>query len=87
VVLAQTVGQSYSFVNTRNADLGFVAAARLAATSSDDAGSQWEVPESLHAPISQQAVLLRDVPTARELFDILRSEPIVQLIRDAGYTR
>ena len=51
-------------------------------------GSFWRVPENLHAPIRQDAVLLRkgqDNEAARALMDYLRSERAQALIRSFGY--
>lgn len=56
IVQGTNIAQTYQFVQTGNAELGFVALAQLAGR---DEGSRWVVPESLHAPIAQDAVLLK----------------------------
>ena len=52
------------------------------------AGSLWLVPESLHAPIIQQGVLLvhgENNPAARAFVDFLKSAPAREIITDHGY--
>lgn len=58
LVRGMDVGQTYHMVVTGNAELGFIAASSLAAAPSPG-GSRWRVPASLHAPLAQDAVLLR----------------------------
>ncbi len=54
IVQGHSIGQAFQFVESGNAELGFVALSQLAG----QAGSRWIVPEALHAPIRQDAVLL-----------------------------
>ena len=56
VVQGNNVAQTYQFVITGNAELGFVA---LAQVITHEQGSRWIVPPELHAAIAQDAVLLR----------------------------
>ena len=72
LVTGQDIGQAHSFVQTGNAELGFVAWAQLKQPRGEIAGSYWLVPESLHRPIEQEAVLLRDVPAARALLTFIK---------------
>jgi molybdate transport system substrate-binding protein len=85
VVQGQDIGQAYSFVHTGNAELGFVAYSQIKEPGSEPAGSFWLVPESLHRPIAQEAVLLRDAPAARELVEFVKSAPAREIIRGYGY--
>ena len=55
LVRGNNVAQTYQFVITGNAELGFVA---LAQVIGHERGSRWIVPPELHAPIAQDAVLL-----------------------------
>jgi molybdate transport system substrate-binding protein len=50
------VSQAYQFVETGNAEVGFVALSQLAGK---DEGSRWVVPQELYTPIVQGAVLLK----------------------------
>jgi molybdate transport system substrate-binding protein len=85
IVQGQDVGQAYSFVATGNAELGFVAFAQIKRPGAEPEGSYWLVPESLHAPIEQQAVLLRDEPAARAFLEFVKSEDGRAIIRSYGY--
>ena len=56
IVQGNSIAQAFQFIDTANAELGFVALSQLAGNSS---GSRWLVPQSLYAPILQDAVLLK----------------------------
>src|SRR5262245_16118251 len=85
LVTGQDIGQAYSFVQTGNAELGFIAWAQLARPSAQIEGSYWLVPDSLHRPIEQEAVLLRDVPAARALIEFVKGPEGREIIRSYGY--
>ena len=85
LVTGQDIGQAYSFVQTGNAELGFVAWAQIKQPRGEILGSYWLVPESLHRPIEQEAVLLRDVPAARALLEFVRGPEAREIIRSYGY--
>jgi molybdate transport system substrate-binding protein len=85
LVQGQDIGQAYSFVYTGNAELGFVAYSQLKKPAAEVVGSYWLVPENLHRPIAQEAVLLRDVPAARELVELVKSPAGREIIRSYGY--
>jgi len=85
LVTGQDIGQTYSFVRTGNAELGFVAWAQIKQPGGEIAGSYWLVPQSLHRPIEQEAVLLRDVPAARALFEFVQGPEAREIIRSYGY--
>lgn len=85
LVRGNNVAQAYQFVDTGNAELGLVA---LSQTAGDDGGSRWVVPQRLHTPIAQDAVLLErgaDNPAARAFLEFLKG-PRAQAVNDAyGY--
>ena len=85
LVTGQDIGQTFSFVQTGNAELGFVAWAQLRRPGETIAGSYWLVPESLHRPIEQEAVLLRDVPAARALLEFIAGAEGREIVRSFGY--
>jgi molybdate transport system substrate-binding protein len=86
LVTGQDIGQTYSFVQTGNAELGFVAWAQLKQTA-EVAGSYWLVPDSLHRPIEQEAVLLRDSPGARAFAEFVQGVEAREIVRRYGYGR
>ena len=84
-VIGTNVSQAHQFVRTGNAELGFLALSQVVQTSG---GSRWLVPEDLHAPIRQQAVLLeagRDNPAAARFLDFLESAAAREILRRHGY--
>lgn len=87
-VQGESIGQTFAFVSSRNAELGFVALSQVWADGKLRSGSAWVVPARLHAPIRQDAVLLergRDNPAAAALLDYLRSDAAKAVIRAFGY--
>ena len=87
-VQGENIAQTYQFVSTGNAPLGFVALSEVFANGRIARGSGWIVPESLHAPIRQDAVLLaraRDNRTAQALLAFLRGAKARATMRSYGY--
>ena len=86
IVRGENVGQAYALVATGNAELGLVALS-LAISAGD--ARFLAVPEELHAPIRQDAILLvrgRDNPAAIGFLDFLRhDEDARRLIAAAGF--
>ena len=56
IVQGNNIAQTYQFVETDNAELGFVALSQVADHTD---GSRWLVPDNLYSTISQDAVLLK----------------------------
>jgi molybdate transport system substrate-binding protein len=57
IVQGNSIAQAFQFVDTGNAELGFVALSQLKDVT---AGSRWVVPQTLYSPIKQDAVLLKN---------------------------
>jgi molybdate transport system substrate-binding protein len=88
LVEGENIAQTYQFVATGNAPLGFVALSEVFANGRVAPGSGWIVPEHLHAPIRQDAVLLaraRDNTAAQALLRYLRGAKARGIIRSYGY--
>ena len=86
LVQGNSIAQAFQFVATGNAELGFVA---LSQVIDDHNGSQWLVPEELHDPIRQDAVLLRegeDNEAALAFMAFLRHPEARDLIERFGYS-
>jgi molybdate transport system substrate-binding protein len=88
IVLGENVGQAHALVATGNAELGLLALSYVASERNAMQGSRWPVPESLHDPIHQDAVLLTRAEgnsAARDLLAYLRRPEVRELIRSFGY--
>lgn len=88
IVMGENVGQTFSFVATRNAELGFVGLSQVTSERNEQPGSHWEVPDELHEPIRQEAILLKhgaDNTAAIDFLAFLRSATAQALIRASGY--
>lgn len=84
-VTGENIAQTFQFVHSGNAELGFIARSQLPMVSG---GSTWLVPAHLHAPIQQDAVLLRraaDNAAAHQFLAALQSPPVQQIIEQFGY--
>jgi len=89
LVQGETIGQAYQFVASGNAELGFVASSQLLADANSVTGSSWLIPESLHSPLRQDAVLLKSGqanPAATALMLFLQSPRARALMRANGYS-
>jgi molybdate transport system substrate-binding protein len=85
IVQGNNIGQTFQFVETGNAELGFIALAQVAQS---DAGSRWVVPDGLHEPIRQDAVLLKkgaDNEAAQAFVEFLKGPEATAIIARFGY--
>jgi molybdate transport system substrate-binding protein len=83
LVTGENITQTLQFVETGNAELGFVAASQVVGKS-----GVWIVPAELHEPIRQDAVLLKTGEAnqaATAFVDFLKSDAAVAVIEAAGY--
>jgi molybdate transport system substrate-binding protein len=88
IVQGENIAQTYQFIATENAQLGFVALSQVLTDGKIAQGSAWVVPANLHLPIRQDAILLtkgRSSPAAQALMTYLRSEKARAVIRSYGY--
>lgn len=85
IVQGQNIAQAYQFVETGNAEIGFVALGQIAQSN---IGSRWIVPQELYNPIRQDAVLLikgQDNPAAIAFIEYLKGDVAAEIIRKYGY--
>ncbi|MEJ8840596.1 molybdate ABC transporter substrate-binding protein [Ramlibacter sp. AN1133] len=84
----ENIGQAYQFAASGAAPLGFVALAQVMSDGRITRGSAWIVPAPLHAPLRQDAVLLRPGqarPAAIALLAYLKSDAARAILRGYGY--
>ncbi|MEH6626036.1 MAG: molybdate ABC transporter substrate-binding protein [Motiliproteus sp.] len=86
MVRGENIAQTYQFVKSGNAELGFVAYSQVKRPGHSLEGSMWEVPQSLYTPIKQQAVVLTDKPSVKQFIDFIRSPTATAIINAHGYT-
>jgi len=87
-VQGDNIAQTWQFVSTGNAELGFVALSQVTKDGKISSGSGWIVPSKLHTPIRQDALMLttgKDNPAAEALMKYLKSEKAKAIIRGYGY--
>jgi molybdate transport system substrate-binding protein len=85
LVEGATITQAFQFVETGNAELGFVALSQL---TGPPTGSRWLVPQQLYTPIRQDAVLLKSGATneaATGFIAFLRGAEARAIIEKYGY--
>ena len=85
IVQGANVGQTLQFVRSEAAELGFVA---LSQVIGEPEYSYWPVPAEYHAPLVQDALLLRageGNPVARDYLAFLRSDEAERVIESFGY--
>lgn len=89
LVQGENIAQTYQFVESGNAELGFVALSQVMRGGKLTSGSGWVVPETLHEPIRQDAVLLKrgiDKPAALAWLEYLKGLEAHAVIHAYGYS-
>jgi molybdate transport system substrate-binding protein len=87
-VMGENIAQTYQFIASENADLGFVALSQIMENGQIKHGSGWIIPEQYYRPIRQDAVLLKtaaDNAGALALFDFLKTAEARSIIHQFGY--
>jgi molybdate transport system substrate-binding protein len=85
VVQGNDIIQTYQFIDTGNAELGFIALSQIVARTT---GSRWIVPGNLYTAIKQDAVLLKkgaDSETARAFMAFLHGPEAAAIEAKFGY--
>lgn len=88
-VQGENINQTFQFVETENAQIGFVAMSQIFDQGKLVRGSAWVVPAHLHTPIEQDAILLssgQGNPAALALIAYLKSPKAKSIMNDHGYT-
>ena len=85
LVQGSSIAQAFQFIDTRNAELGFIALAQLTGVKG---GTRWIVPDKLHSPILQVAGLLKkgaDNKAAKAFLAFLKGPEARAVIERFGY--
>ena len=85
IVQGNSIAQTFQFVDTKNAELGFVALSQLFGVTE---GTRWLVPQNLYAPIRQDAVLLKkgeNDEASKAFLEFLKGPEARAIIEKFGY--
>ncbi|MDH5359515.1 MAG: molybdate ABC transporter substrate-binding protein [Gammaproteobacteria bacterium] len=85
MVRGENIAQTFQFVQSGNAELGFVALSQVGRSPERIHGSYWLIPSHLYPAIEQQAIIVHDSQVAREFMTFVKSNEITSLIRSHGY--
>jgi molybdate transport system substrate-binding protein len=88
IVMGENLGQTMGFIESGNAELGFLALSQVLDPKLKVKGSRWNVPTDLHEPIRQDVVLLvkgKDNQAAKALMDFMRGPQANAIIERYGY--
>ena len=88
MVQGDNIAQTYQFVSTQNAQVGFVALSQVFANGQLTSGSAWIVPPHLYKPIRQDVILLKngkDNLAAKAFLIYLKGEKAKAVMKSYGY--
>ncbi len=88
LVYGENISQTFQFVASGNAQLGFVALSQLIASSISHNDDYWLIPETLYTPIKQDVTILKsaeNTPAAHAFWQYLQSGAAQQIILNSGY--
>ena len=89
LVLGENISQAAQFVESGNAQAGFVALAHAVAPSMQGKGKYWEVPPDFYPPLAQGVVVLTHSQHKREAADFLeyiKTKEVAESLRKYGFT-
>jgi molybdate transport system substrate-binding protein len=88
LVRGENITQTYQFVASGNAQLGFIALSQITQGGKVTGGSWWIVPSHYYSPIEQSAVMLssaKDAAAAQAFVAFLKGPQAAAVIRSYGY--
>jgi len=88
IVQGENIGQTFQFVFSKNAQLGFVALSQVLDPKINGSGSRWDVPTSFHDPLEQEAVLLvtgQNNIAAKAFLGYVQEVKSLAIIKQFGY--
>lgn len=88
IVMGESLGQTMGFIESGNAQLGFVALSQVLDPKLKGQGSRWDVPTHLHEPIKQDVILLmkgKDNAAAKSLMEFIGGPQAKKIIERYGY--
>jgi len=89
LVLGENIAQAAQFVESGNAQAGFVALAHAAAPAMKGKGKYWEVPADFYPPLAQGVAVLshsQHKKEAAEFLEYFKTNEVAELLRKYGFT-
>lgn len=89
LVIGQNTAQTFQFVVSDNAQLGFLALAQILSLPKPERGAYWIIPNLLYSPIQQTAVLLNKGgknAAAKAFLEFLQTPEAIKIIKSSGYS-
>jgi molybdate transport system substrate-binding protein len=89
LVLGENISQAAQFVESGNAQAGFVALAHAASSAMKGKGKYWEVPAEAYPQLAQGVVVLsrsQQKKEAAEFLDYVKAKETGELLRKYGFT-
>jgi molybdate transport system substrate-binding protein len=89
LVLGENVAQAAQFVESGNAQAGFVALAHAVAPAMRGKGKYWEVPADFYPPLAQGVVVVSNSQRKKEAAEFLqyiKTKETSELLRKFGFT-
>lgn len=88
LVRGENIGQTFQFVFSKNAQLGFVSLSQVLDPKINGRGSRWDVPATFHDPLEQGAVLLmtgQHHAAAKAFLEYVKGDKSRAIIERFGY--
>lgn len=89
LVQGENISQTFQFVESGNAQAGFVSRSQLHSYAGDNiAGCRWDVPEDWHEPIEQKMVVLKrsaESPAVKAFEKFMAGNTAASIIKEFGY--
>ena len=85
IVRGENIAQTFQFIRTGNAELGFISYSQILDPNFNLEGSFWLIPSSMYNPIEQQAVLLSDSSFGKDFITFMQTDKVLNIIKRNGY--
>jgi len=89
LVMGENISQAAQFVESGNAQVGFVALAHAASPAMRGKGKYWEIPTDYYPPLAQGVIAMAHSQRKKEssqFLDYLRSNEVADILRRYGFT-
>lgn len=88
LVMGENISQAAQFAQSGNADVGIIARSLALSPALKASGAHVDVPESLHPPIQQAAIVVassRQKAAARQFIAMLKTPQVVRILHSFGF--